>query len=47
MKPGIGTADSFYTIYWRNKFAIGGGDSYDVFNGKIFLQEIERKTDIT
>ncbi len=33
MKPGIGTEQSFFIqSTWRNKFAIGGGISYDVFN---------------
>jgi NTE family protein len=28
----------FIQSTWRNKFAIGGGISYDVFNGKIFYR---------
>jgi NTE family protein len=36
---------SFYTIYLENKFAIGGGISYDVFNGTDLITGFRRKTD--
>ena len=46
MKPGIGTEQSFFIqSTWRNKLAIGGGISYDVFNGKNLFTGDRRKTD--
>ena len=35
----------FIQSTWRNKFAIGGGISYDVFNGKNLFTGDRRKTD--